>query len=285
VLALLIMSPKLVNEPPKSLLLAVRRLLQPLVYVFLKFQLTYPAALQILKRVYVQVAVEQFPGEGKNPTDSRITLLTGVHRKDVREFRKLGFENLVAPPSVSMGAQVVAAWLGEPQYLDSDGNPLSLYRTKAQGEPSFEALVEVVSKQDLRARSLLDEWLSLGVCSINTDDRVVLNTQAFVPEKGFDEKAFYFGKNIHDHIATGAHNLLGYRPPQFDRSVYYNNLTPESMQELSQLIDDKAMEILKLVNKKARALQQQDSGKLGANQRFNFGLFYYQDQPPDEEKQ
>jgi len=35
----------------------------------------------------VDVAVKEFPVDGKPQTDSRVTLLTGVHRKDVKRLR------------------------------------------------------------------------------------------------------------------------------------------------------------------------------------------------------
>lgn len=276
------MSEPPVNAPPRALLDAIQRILRPFVYLLLRFQITFPLLSQILKRIYVQVVVEDFPVEGKKLTDSRITMLTGVHRKDVRAFRQQGFLQLETPKTISLGSQITGVWLSADEYTDKKGHPLPLHRIKAQGEPSFETLVESVTKQDLRARSVLDEWLRLGVCSINENDQVILKAEAFIPEKGFDEKAFFLGKNLHDHIATSVHNVLDGSPPQFDRSVYYNNLSPESMQILSDLIDEKATEMLKLVNKRALGLQKKDSAKQGNKAKFNFGLFYYKEEQTQE---
>lgn len=47
--------------------------------------------------------------------------------------------------------------------------------------------------KDIRARSVLDEWLRLGIAHLDDQDRVRLNAEAFVPARGFEEKAFYFG--------------------------------------------------------------------------------------------
>ena len=47
----------------------------------------WPAVVALLKQVYVEVATDSFALGGKPPTDSRVSMLTGVHRKDVRTLR------------------------------------------------------------------------------------------------------------------------------------------------------------------------------------------------------
>ena len=84
---------------------------------------------------------------------------------------------------------VVAVWMGSPQYLDADGQPLPLARFASEGGAlSFEALVAGVNS-DIRSRVVLDEWLRLGVASIDDAGRVQLVRSAFVPSAGLSEIA------------------------------------------------------------------------------------------------
>ena len=72
--------------------------------------ITYTYLADLLKGVFVEVADREFCIEGKAQTDSRISLLTGVHRKDVRRLRELEANSAEEiPPVVSLGAQLVAA--------------------------------------------------------------------------------------------------------------------------------------------------------------------------------
>lgn len=144
-----------------------------------------------------------------------------------------------------------------------------------QGEPSFEALVEEVSRQDLRARSLLDEWLQKGLVTIDEEDRVHLQTEAFLPAEDFDDKAYFFGRSLAAHIAAGSENLDSDRPPHFDRLVYYNNLSPDSVKQLEKEARKASMQALKALNRKARQLQKQDSGKCRDPQTFHYGAFFH----------
>ena len=264
---------------------ALRRLLRPLVKLLLSHSITYPFLSNLLKSIYVEVANNEFQLANKPQTDSRISLLSGVHRKDVKRLLGEASSDQAVPPSVSLGAQLVALWTTDEDYLDNNGNPRPLPRLASDGgASSFEGLVGSISK-DIRSRVVLDEWLRLGVAWIDDEDRVNLKTDAFIPEKGFDEKAFYFGQNLHDHMAAGAHNLLGQQPPFLERSVYYSKLKPESVTELAELSKKLGMQTLHAVNKRAITLQKRDAGKPDANQRMNFGVYYFGETGADGNKQ
>lgn len=266
------------GQPPAALVSALRKILRPLVRLLLSYQITYPYLINLLKSVYVEVADQEFQVDRKRQTDSRINLLTGVHRKDVKRLRGDVADDRNTPRNVSVGAQVIAVWLGSPEFLDDTGAPLPLplrsTSRPAQGR-TFDDLVEIVCRQDIRPRVILDEWLNLGIATQDDSNRVILNTGAFTPAKGFDEKAFFFGKNIHDHLSAGAHNLLGRSPSYFDRSVYYDKLSQESIQVLTELARETGMNALTTMNRTALQLQKRDMAGADRNHRMNFGVFNF----------
>jgi len=255
---------------------ALRMLLRPLVRLLLAHQVTYPALARILKEVYVDVAERDFALPDKAQTDSRVSLLTGIHRKEVHRLRSEGPAPEQVPGSVWLGAQVVARWLAYEEFADSDGHPLPLPRQGDHpGAPSFERLVASVST-DIRPRAVLDEWLRLGIAHLDAADRVCLNTESFVPDQGFEEKAYYFGRSLRDHIEAGARNLQG-EGRYLDRSVYYAHLSETSRRELVALAERLAMDALLVVNRRALELQQADAGREDAGARIDFGAFVFHD--------
>lgn len=266
------------GQPPAALVTALRKLLRPLVRLLLARQITYPYLINLLKSVYVEVADQEFQAGSKRQTDSRITLLTGVHRKDVKRLRTEEEDATRAPRTVSAGAQIIGVWLGSPEFVDERGVPLPLplrSSVRPSNGKTFDDLVEIVCRQDIRPRVILDEWLHLGIASLDEDNRVTLHTGAFTPDKGFDEKAFFFGKNIHDHMSAGAHNLLGLSPSYFDRSVYYDKLSLESIRTLSDLARQTGMHALTTMNRAALQLQKRDEAGPDKNHRMNFGVFHF----------
>ena len=265
----------------ERLIRAVRHVLHPLVRLLLAQGLTYPWLSDMLKGIFVDVADRDFQLAGKRQTDSRVSLLTGVHRKDVRRLRdEDGDRSSRMPPAVSLGSQLVARWVTTPRYLDEEGMPIPLARLASQGgELSFEALVATVSK-DIRARAVLDEWMRLGVALLDADDRVILNSEAFVPARGFDEKVFYFGQNVHDHVSTAVDNVIGVEPAQLERSVHYDTLTPQSVAELERLAGRLGMQALKSLNRRAAELAARDAEDPAAVERMNFGVYFHRESMP-----
>jgi len=261
--------------PPLSLVLAIKRLLRPLVRLLLSFSVQYPYLANLLKLTYVEVATREFPLDDRPQTDSRISLLTGIHRQDVKRLRGDIMADAPPPPVVSLGAQLVSRWLGEAAYLDAEARPKPLPRLAAQGgDASFERLVQTVNK-DIRPRVVLDEWLRLGVAELDNQDRVVLRTESFVPALGVEEKLFYFGKVIHDHLAASEHNLTSGQPPLLDRCVYFDQLTEQSAEQLAAYARSLASEAMQALNRRALELQQADAAKPEATHRVNFGLYFY----------
>lgn len=253
--------------------------LRPLVRFMLHRQFTYPQLASLLKSIFVEVAEEEFREGNKRQSDSRIHLLTGLHRKDVKRLRKSTTEASPPPATISTGPQLIAQWLGDPEYVTPEGKPLPIpFKESDSGKPSFESLVKRVVKQDIRARVILDEWLRLGVAAFD-GKYVSLNSGAFTPEQGFEEKAFFFAKNIRDHIAASSSNLLGEHPLHFDRSVYYDQLSEQSIKELNHLADELGMQALTAMNNAAMLRQQADQDMQSAQHRMNFGVFSFDSLP------
>jgi len=269
-------SGNLPGEPPAALVTALRKVLRPLVKLLLSNGITYPMLSNLLKSIYVETADQDFPVEGKRQTDSRISLLTGVHRKDVRRLRHEVTEEDDALATVSLGAQLVAEWVGNEDYQAEDGEPAPLARLRKSTEcPSFETLVETVTRKNLRSRAMLDELVRLGVVTIDEDDHVVLNSAAFIPESGFDEKLYFFGKNVRDHIAACVDNLTLDNSPHFERSVFYDQLSEESIAKLDTLCRELGNDAIKQVNREAMKLQKRDIKQGAFRRRMIMGVFLY----------
>jgi len=261
-------------SPPPKLIQALRYLLEPMVRLLLNYGMGYPAFAELMKRVYVDVADKHFALQDKPQTDSRISLLSGVHRKDVKRLRLLADAplDLTQANRVSLQAQLISKWMGEAQYQDASGRPRPLARHGAQ--PSFEQMVSELSK-DVRPRVFLDEWLRLGLVRQNHDEMLHLNLDALLQAPGLEEKMDFFGRNIHDHLAAVTSNLEGQVAPFIDRCVFYHGLSREQVAELKQCAEQLSMSALLEVNRRARDMLAQSSCSDAEPQRMHFGIYFY----------
>jgi Family of unknown function (DUF6502) len=257
--------------------------------------LSYTFAIDLLKTLFVEVADQEFMIDHKRQTDSRISLMSGVHRKDVKRLRELQPDvEDVMPGNVSLGSQLIALWNADPKYLNDEGVPKPLPRfaeskdATSKVTDSFESLVRSVST-DIHPRAVLDEWLRLGVAKVDVDNFVHLTTDMFIAQEGFEEKVFYLGHNLHDHAQAAIFNVLGQQPNFLERCVHYNGLTKLNIEEIAQTVNKHGMKLLREVNKTADVLDKtnQQSARLPKpNMRMTMGLYYYYEaeQEPTEEK-
>jgi len=263
------------RESHQLMAAAIRHLLRPLVRLLLSHGISFQIFCDMVRSAYVNVAENQFKLAAKPQTDSRISLLTGIHRREVNRLRNEPESQISLSQHASMSALLLTIWSGHTEYLDELGVPIPLQRLANKGSNrSFESLVQSVSK-DFRARVVLDEWLRQGIVTLDKEDRVHLCADAFVQPQGMEEKIFYFGQNIHDHLAATVHNLAGVSPSFLERCVFYDKLSAESSKELAEYSRTVGMRALHSINKRAAELQQRDKGHQDAVYRANFGVYHF----------
>ncbi|MEO0634678.1 MAG: DUF6502 family protein [Pseudomonadota bacterium] len=253
----------------------LRGLLRPLVRTMIARGLTAPVVYALLKRVYVEVAQESFGLEGTPPTDSRIAMLTGVHRKDIRTIRAETDDGTTeARRKSALLATIIGQWMSHPDFTDAAGASLPLPRASEDG-PSFETLVRSISK-DVRPRTVLDE-LERGALVSATDDLLHLNAEAIVGTATASDKEAFFGANVGDHLAAATENLLSDTPPFFERSVFYNQMTPEAVDDVEASARAQAQAMLENLNRESSAAHRRDKEKGGARQRYRLGVYFYRE--------
>ena len=272
--------------PPALLLTAARRVLRPLVRLMIRSGLTFPVVADTLRRLYVEIAANDILTDPKARTDSRVSLLTGVHRKEIRRLRAMPPDRGEAPDIVTLASQIVARWVATAPFVDADGRPLALPRTTngtPGPTPSFDSLVASVTT-DIRPRAVLDDLLDHGVVFMNAHDCVQLNAEAFIPRPGREEQLFYFARNLHDHVAAAVANISAAdTPPFLDRSVHYDRLTPEQAQILRDYARAAAMRVILDVNRRAQELTEAvPEADVEQARRINFGIYLFDEdeRPP-----
>lgn len=263
--------------PSPALIAAIRRILRPLVRVLIANGVTWPTFGGLIKAVYAEEAERRFSLPGKPITDSRIALLTGLHRKDIARLREEGGGEMAELVSPSLSAQVLGRWTGHSGYRGEDGKPQALSR------PAFDALVESISK-DIRPRVLLDEFLRAGLVRERGDGALELIEAAHLPHGDYDKMAYWFGRNIADHLATAAHNLAGGQPPLLERALFHGGLTPESVRQLNAEATAAVMDVLIRLNEQATRLSERDKAQPDANQRFVAGAYIHAETEHEDQR-
>lgn len=256
-------------------------LIAPLARLLVAHGVSYPVFAQQLKRVFLEAARTELAAKRERVTDSALSLLSGIHRKDVRTLQRApAGPDAGARRPFSFAAEVVAHWISDTRYLDAEGAPRRLpIRSADPQAASFESLAQSLSR-DFHPRSVLNELERLGAVAVE-QDTVRLVSEAFVPSRGFAEMAYFLGANVADHIAAAAANIAaadrGARPPFIEYAVSADELTADSAEAIQQLAKRLVLSAFMRVSNEAERRIDGDrpalSGRRGS--RLKFGAYFY----------
>jgi hypothetical protein len=258
-------------------LAAALRIMAPLVELLLREGVNYSRFAKELKKTFLDAAPGLLEAGSVPVNDSSVSTLTGIHRKDVREWRSVG-RPLPRAKTFGVVMEVFTRWASDPEYCDKRGRPRVLER--AGGPGTFEALAASVSN-DVRPHTLLRELVRLGIARpVETDasgevDRVSLCADALVPKEGAAEMLQLLSDNVADHLAAATHNLTGTLAPMLEQSVFADNLRPESVAAMNTLARQIWLRAFHELVPEATTLNEQDKGQSGADQRVRIGMYFY----------
>ena len=249
-----------------------QRMLAPLAQALIQQGVTYPQFAATMKLVFLEVARQELRARDQRETDSAVSVLSGVHRKEVRSLGKTTSAEM--SPALTLASQIFTRWMTDPTYRDGNNKPSELPRNG--GENSFDALAISVSK-DVHPRTALEELLRLGMVTVEAD-RVRLKARAFVPKQGFKETVALFSHSVADHIACGAHNLTSRDADKFlEQSIFASGLTDESAKHLGDFARELWSEVFEKMVPEAEVLVKRDKNKVQAKQRMRLGVYFYAD--------
>ena len=264
-------------EPGSStrVLEALARVLVPLVRLLIARGITYQASAEVLKRVFVLAARRHF-SPGEEGTGTRLSLLTGLNRKEIKRLTDGETKPVELEGITSHAAAIHAVWTTQRRFRERDGAPRVLTRYSRDKHPSFDELVRNITT-DHRPAALLEELVRLGLVDVDEEGNVALRVQQpFLSKSSFGDRLLPLAANLEDHAAASVSNVLAEQAPFLDRSVFSDELSVESAAALHELVRRRWKEVHDEVIAAAIACEKQDKeeGKQG-NSRIRMGMYFY----------
>ncbi|SLN30219.1 hypothetical protein TRL7639_01240 [Falsiruegeria litorea R37] len=235
---------------------ALAALLVPLARAMLANGVTLGTANEALKQALLTAADR----ESEAPlSDSRISLMTGLHRKDVKRLRSSSLDTPHRRRS-SAAAQVISHWATSPDYQAADGTPRDLPRKSNGDHPGFDELIRR-AHIDMAPGTVLRTLMDQGIVAETADGDYRLLTHAFLPAAGTQEQVAAYQATLSAHLEAATQNLIAKagEARNFDRAVRYSHLSETSIADLEASASAMAQEMLQTINAQARAAQEADS--------------------------
>lgn len=260
----------------------VTKVLRALFRVLLRHSMSYTTFEALARRAYVEVAMKDFAIEGKKPTISRASILSGLTRKEVHRLLSLPERESVDSGSerYNRAARVLTGWVRDPDFLDADGEPLTL---PLEGPKGFAALVRRHSG-DMPARAVLDELHRVGAVEWQDDQHVRLHARAYVPAGSASDKLDILGHDVAALIGTIDHNIQhGAHDPRFQRKVMYDAIPKSDLPAFRKLSATQAQSLLERLDRwlqvraRVAGTDEKDDSAARPRMRVGVGIYYFEE--------
>lgn len=261
------------NKFNKTLFASILRLMRPLVRILLRNGVAYGSFMELARKVYVDVAFDDFSPKGKKQTISRVSALTGLTRKEVKRLMELQApDDSASQERFNRGIRVISGWVNDERFLDSNGKPTDL---PVEGtRKSFALLVKDYSG-DIPTMAMLSMLEEAGSVRL-VEDKVRLIRHAFVPHSDPINKIQILGTDVGELVETINHNLT--TEPEylwFQRKVAYDKIDPDALPKLKKLSFNKAQALLEQLDKQYSSYElEDDSDKRG--KYISLGIYYHE---------
>lgn len=206
------------DEIRKTLTASILKLLRPLVRLMLRNGFTYGDFADLSKWTFMDVASKEFGIPGRKQTVSRVSVITGLTRKEVSRLQKIDTpDDSAIAHQYNRAARVISGWLRDPRFQTKKGAPAALYFDK--GDASFSVLVKEHSG-DVPPRAIYDELVRVGTIAKDESGKITLLSDGYVPRTGETGKLHILGTDVQLLLNTIDHNLQqGSQTPYFQRKV------------------------------------------------------------------
>jgi hypothetical protein len=224
------------EEQQKKVLDAFQLVLRPIVKILLRYGIGYNAFAETVKTAFVDVGSTEFGIRGRPTNISRVAVMTGLTRKEVRRLRTKieGGDDRVSV-RVTPITEIVSRWHSESDFLDRNGHPLIL-DFSGDGN-SFSSLVKSFGG-DVPPGAMRTELKRMDLVEELDDGRLRVKSRTIVPTDSTDNLMSCLVHGVYPLLATTVRNtdpekIRGEGVAQF--STYSTSIPEEDRARLKRI--------------------------------------------------
>lgn len=260
-----------------SVLAACRQLLRPVVRLLIRSGVSWKDFSDLAKVSFVEVASREFGIRGRPTNGVRVSILTGIHRREVARLRELAEAPLDEVPQYLNAAQrVLSGWYQDADYVGADGSPISV--AVAGPAPSFEDLCGRYGG-DVTPTALLKELRAAGNLATDGDGRCRALSRVYIPLKVDPSKTLRAGSVLADIGETVVHDLTCGPDDalRFERRAENSQIDPRHLPAFRAFLESEGQAFLERVDDWLTRHEAVD-GSAGprAHVRLGVGVYHIQ---------
>lgn len=237
------------NRPQSGLPLAdvvARTVLRPLLGILIRCGMSYPEFSRLARRLYVEVARDEFGKAGRPANQSRVAMLTGLSRTRVRqELQQAVQQDFGADRTekVRPASRVLMGWHTDTEFTDQQGQPRELTSDE------FGQLYERYSGKAVPPTAMLSELVSAGAVETTASGQLRALARSFTPQATDPDALLRVSMAIRDLAETASFNLYNEDGRKHFERFATSQLVPQAhFDEFQRFLEDQGQAFLERVD-------------------------------------
>ena len=272
------------DEINRQILSAFLVVLKPIARILLRFGIGFREFAEVAKTAFVDVASRDFGLRGRPTNISRVAVMTGLTRKEVRRLRDKINEgdNSVVVKTTTLW-DVLHHWHSDTEFTDSDGNPIVL---EFAGEGN--TFSELVRKYggDIPPGAMRTELKRVGAVKEVDDGALKVLKRTFRAEEDHDSLIASLIHGVYPLLATVNHNSSSERVGDSwkQRIAYTQSVRKSDVPRLQRIAGDRIVEFSEAIDDLFMAYETLYEGDESIEEKSTLavGVFYFEQQDKDE---
>lgn len=226
---------------------ALLKALRPIARFLMKSGIGYREFSEISKSAFVDVATVDYGLRGRPTNISRVAVMTGLTRKEVKRLRdKISAGTQVNMARVIPPAEIIEKWHSDPDFVDSNARPKIL-----DFDGPVESFTGLVKKYggDIPPGAMRTELKRVGALLEEDDGRLRVVKKFFRPIDTVDQLGRALGQAMYGLGLAVDHNL-GRKPDEcwVERTAFSTRIRSNDKLRVRRISQDRASEFVESVN-------------------------------------
>ena len=269
-------------DPVKdAALLSLERVLDPLLGLMFEAGLTVQEFNKLARERAVKIAITRVLKENGRPSNSRVSIVTGLPRSEVTKILK-SLDSIERPkPGLHPARRILAAWHDDPRFLAPNGVPedLPIFGRRR----SFEGLVQKYGG-GIPVRAMLDELIQLNAVEQIQEQKV--RAKARVPiSTGLSARSMIaIGDRARDLLVTLAHNVRLKGSPHFEATAVLDDSEIDKVSLIRREIAEQGANFINTATSLLNRSKAKGNSKSASRDnvcRLGVSVFYFEEELAD----
>ena len=251
--------------------------MRPIVRILLRYGIGYREFAEVTKTAFVDVASVDFGLRGRPTNISRVAVMTGLTRKEIKRLRdKIAEGDSSISVKTTPLSDVLHHWHAQSEFTDSNGSPLKL--PFSGGHESFTDLVKRFGG-DIPAGAMRTEMKRVGVITEDDEGRLRVTDRTFKSASDDENLLTILVHGVYAQLSNVCHN---FDPGRVDatwpnRIAYTRSLRKSDTKQLRRVTKDRIVDFAESMDDVFMAYESLQESDQDVSKAVAIGIYYFEE--------